>query len=71
MMTSSTRRQPLAQWIIIIFLIGVVGVGMWFARNDPDTPWGPIILGAFGLLGLVVRNIFRVSDHEDDGYGHH
>lgn len=66
---AAAKRPPLAQWVILIFLIAVVAVGMWFGRNDPDTPWGPIILGAFGLMGLVVRAIFKTSETEDDGYG--
>jgi hypothetical protein len=67
---TATRRQPLGQWVIIIFLITVVGAGMFFGRNDPDTPWGPIILGAFGLMGLVVRAMFKTpAEGEDDGYG--
>ena len=60
-----------AQWLVLLFLFSVVGAGMFYGRNDPDTPWGPIILGAFGLMGLVVRSLFRVSpnDDQDDGYG--
>lgn len=69
-MTAKETRRPAAQWVILVFLIGVVSAGMWLGRNDPDTPWGPIILGAFGLMGLVVRAIFKTAaEGEDDGYG--
>lgn len=64
--------MPIVQWVILIFLISVVGVGMYLGKDDPDTPWGPIILGAFGLMGLVVRTIFKVPETDDggsDGYG--
>lgn len=68
-MPAKATRRPAAQWVILLFLIGVVSAGMWLGRNDPDTPWGPIILGAFGLMGLVVRAIFKTAGAEDDGYG--
>jgi hypothetical protein len=70
---TATRRQPLAEWVILVFLIVVVGAGMFLGKDDPDTPWGPIILGAFGLMALVVRAIFKIpaGDNEDDGYVGH
>lgn len=64
------KRRPLIQWVLIAFLMVVVGVGIWFARSDPDTDWGPIILGALGLIGFVIRGLFKTpEDTDDDGYG--
>lgn len=54
-----------------MFLISVVGAGMWLARNDPDTDWGPIILGAMALIGMVLRSVFKIPEEQDDGYGRH
>lgn len=69
MMVVKTRQNP-AQWVILFFLIAVITAGIFYGRDDPDTPWGPIILGAFGLMGLVVRAIFNPPNiEEDDGYG--
>lgn len=71
MMSTKTRQNP-AQWVILFFLIAVISVGIYLGKDDPDTPWGPIILGAFGLMGLVVRAIFKPGNgEEDDGYGSH
>lgn len=68
---TTTNRRPFIQWLVLTFLLGVVIAGMWFGRNDPDTDWGPIILGAMALIGLVVRTIFKVPADDDeavDGY---
>lgn len=70
MMVVKTRQNP-AQWVVLFFLIGVITAGMYFGKDNPNTPWGPIILGAFGLMGLVVRAIFNPPNRgeDDDGYG--
>lgn len=68
-MMAGSKRRPLIQWLLIVFLMGVVAVGIWFARNDPSTDWGPIILGAMGLIGFIIRGIFKNPEElEDDGY---
>lgn len=67
---SGAKRRPLIQWVLIVFLMGVVGVGLWFAKDDPNTQWGPIILGALGLIGFIIRGIFKTPEENDgDGYG--
>lgn len=69
MMVVKTRQNP-AQWVVLFFLIAVITAGMYFGKDNPNTPWGPIILGAFGLMGFVVRAIFSPpKGEEDDGYG--
>lgn len=71
-MTQQRRRRPLIQWVILLFLIGVVGFGLYLAKDNPNFDPGPIILGAMALIGLVVRVIFRVPEDDDtggDGYG--
>lgn len=71
MMTTKAKRRPLIQYVLIGFLIAVIGAGMWFGRDDPDTPWGPIILGAFAVLGLIIRTVFNLPTEGagDDRYG--
>lgn len=67
---TTQKRRPLIQWIILIFLIGVVLYGLFIAKDNPDFDPGPVILGAMALIGLVVRTIFKVPEGaEDDGYG--
>lgn len=67
---TTPKRRPLIQWIILIFLIGVVLYGLFIAKDNPEFDPGPVILGAMALIGLVVRTIFKVpEDAEDDGYG--
>jgi hypothetical protein len=71
-MTAVKTKRPLIQWLVLVFLIGVIGAGMWFARNDPDTDWGPIVLGAMALIGLIVRSLFNTPENADgDGYESH
>lgn len=67
---TTTKRRPLIQWMLVVFLMAVVVVGIWFARNDPDTDWGPIILGAMGLIGFVIRGIFKLPEEVPDGDGY-
>lgn len=68
---TTSRRRPLIQWMLILFLMGVVVAGIYLGRNDPNTDWGPIILGAMGLIGFVIRTIFKVPEDSDgDGYEH-
>lgn len=68
-MPTTSRRTTTGLWVVLVFLFGVVAAGMWFGRDDPNTPWGPIILGAFGLMAMVVRALFKISDpSEGDGY---
>lgn len=67
---TQSKRRPLIQWVLIVFLMGVVVAGIMFGRSDPDTDWGPIILGAMGLIGFIIRGIFKLPEGaEDDGYG--
>lgn len=68
-MMTAHKRRPLIQWLLVVFLMAVAGVGMFYASRDPDTDWGPIILGALGLIGFVIRGIFRTPEEiESDGY---
>lgn len=63
------KHRPIIQWMLVVFLMTVVAVGLWFAGNDPDTDWGPIVLGAMGLIGFIIRGIFKTpEEQEDDGY---
>ena len=66
---SQSTKTTVAQWVVLVFVIAVVGVGMFLARNDPDTDWGPIILGGLGLIGFMIRSVFKLpSDSDEDGY---
>ena len=69
-MAAKTTHRPLIQWLVLVFLSGVIGAGMWFARNDPNTDWGPIVLGAMALIGLIVRSLFNVPEDNNDGDGY-
>lgn len=66
------KRRPLIQWVVLLFLIAVVFIGLFLAKDNPDFDPGPIILGAMALIGLVVRIIFKIPDddrEDSDGYG--
>ena len=65
---SQSTKTTLAQWVVLVFVIVVVGAGMFLARNDPDTDWGPIILGGLGLIGFMIRSLFKSTETDDDGY---
>lgn len=65
---SQSTKTTVAQWVVLVFVIVVVGSGMFLARNDPDTDWGPIILGGLGLIGFMIRSLFKNTETDDDGY---
>lgn len=55
-----------AQWVVLIGLFSVIGFGVFYASHNPETEWGPIVIGAMGLLGLIVRRLFPADTEEDD-----
>lgn len=64
---SSSRTSPV-QWVVLVFVFAVVTAAIFLARNDPKIDWGPIILGGLGLIGFMIRSLFKNTDTEDDGY---
>lgn len=68
-MVKQTTRTPAVQWVVLLFVIVFVSTAMFLARDDPRMDWGPIILGALGLIGFMIRSLFKnSSDTDDDGY---
>lgn len=67
-MTKTQQRTPLVQWVLLVFLIAVVGFGMFLARNQQNMDWGPIILGGLGLVGFLIRSLFKTETTDEDGY---
>lgn len=66
---AQSTRTTVAQWVVLWTVILVVGFGMWLAKDDPRTDWGPIILGGLGLIGFMIRSLFKsTSDNDEDGY---